>query len=108
MYYSFSHLQFSPRFGDGIQARFTFPNGFACSVVRGFTTYGGRDGLYELAVLDPDGCVTYDTEITDDVLGYLTQDDVTDVMNRISQLEPKIQLEQDEIAEDLECNKQSQ
>lgn len=67
---------------------FTFPNGYGCSVIRGSTTYGGKDGLYEMAVLDPNGDLTYKTEITDDVLGYLESDDVTEVMNRISRLRP--------------------
>lgn len=46
------------------------------SVVRGPHTYGGRDGLYELAVINPEGRVDYDTPVTDDVLGWLTAEKV--------------------------------
>jgi hypothetical protein len=39
-----------------------------------------------LAVLDSDGNLTYDTSVTDDVIGYLRPEDVTDVMAKIQQL----------------------
>jgi hypothetical protein len=42
--------------------------------------------LYELAVLGKDGHLTYATPITDDVIGYLRDIDVTDVMEKIQQL----------------------
>jgi len=42
-----------------------------------------------LAVLDNDGNLTYETPVTDDVIGYLRPMDVTDVMEKIQQL-PKI------------------
>jgi hypothetical protein len=41
--------------------------------------------LYELAVFK-DGEICYDTPITDDVIGYLRPEDVTDVMVKIQQL----------------------
>ena len=43
-----------------------FPNGYGASIVQGEHTYGGKDGLYELAVFGEDGHITYDTPITDD------------------------------------------
>lgn len=49
-----------------------FNNGYGVSIIRNEMSYGGKDGLFELAVLDSDGEITYDTEITDDVVGYLT------------------------------------
>jgi hypothetical protein len=49
-------------------------------------SYGGDKGLYELAVLGKDGQITYDTPITNDVIGYLRPMDVTDVMEKIQQL----------------------
>jgi hypothetical protein len=39
-----------------------------------------------LAVLGKDGQITYDTPITNDVIGYLRPMDVTDVMEKIQQL----------------------
>jgi hypothetical protein len=63
-----------------------FPNGYGASIVKGDHTYGGKDGLYELAVFGKDGHITYDTPITDDVLGYLTEQDVEDTLNKIKDL----------------------
>ena len=72
--------------GTGIISRIQFDNGYGASIVRGNRTYGGDKDLYELAVLDNEGRVTYDTPITNDVIGYLRPMDVTDVMEKIQQL----------------------
>ena len=69
----------------GITSRTQFDNGYEVSVVRSEYTYGGKDGLYELAVFK-DGKITYATPVTDDVIGYLRPEDVTDVMAKIQQL----------------------
>ena len=71
---------------DGIISRITFENGYGASVVRHEYSYGGKDGLYELAVLNSDGELCYDTPVTNDVIGYLRPEDVTDVMAKIQQL----------------------
>ena len=70
----------------GIISRMMFENGYGVSVVQTPTTYGGADGLYELAVIGKDGQVTYDTPITGDTIGYLTQEDVTKLMEQIQSL----------------------
>lgn len=70
----------------GVIGRIEFDNGYGASIVQGPNTYGGDKGLYELAVLDKYGQITYDTPITDDVIGYLREVDVTDVMEKIQQL----------------------
>jgi hypothetical protein len=72
--------------GMGIQCRINFKNGYGASIVKGPYTYGGRDGLFELAVLGPDGQLTYDTPITDDVVGYLTEDGITALLAEIELL----------------------
>jgi hypothetical protein len=83
----FKDLQFKQhRELNGVVARITFDNGYGASVVKHEYSYGGKDGLYELAVLDKDGELTYDTPITSDVIGYLRDIDVTDVMEKIQQL----------------------
>ena len=69
----------------GIVSRTKFDNGYEVSVVRSEHSYGGNKGLYELAVFK-DGEICYDTPITDDVIGYLRPEDVTDVMAKIQQL----------------------
>ena len=70
----------------GIVSRTEFDNGYEVSVVKSPYTYGGDKGLYELAVLDNSGELTYATSVTDDVIGYLRPEDVTDVMAKIQQL----------------------
>ena len=74
------------QFMSGIQARIHFENGYGVSVVSHTYSYGGRDGLFEIAVLDKDGNLTYDTPVTNDVIGYLTEEDVTDVMKQVQEL----------------------
>ena len=71
---------------DGKHAVITFDNGYGASVICTPYSYGGKSGLYELAVLGKDGRLCYDTPITNDVLGYLTEQDVTDVMKQIQDL----------------------
>ena len=85
---TFKDLEFKehPNHLGGVQAVITFDNGYGASVVCTPHTYGGDKGLYELAVLDKDGHLTYATPITNDVIGYLRDIDVTDVMEKIQQL----------------------
>ena len=71
---------------DGVVSRIIFDNGYGASVVKHEFSYGGKNGLYELAVLDKHGELTYETPITNDVIGYLREIDVTDVMEKIQQL----------------------
>ena len=85
---TFKDIEFKPNpMGEdfGIVSRTQFDNGYEASVVRSDYTYGGKTGLYELAVFK-DGEICYDTPITDDVIGYLRPEDVTDVMTKIQQL----------------------
>jgi len=74
--------------GDKVWSRsyMIFDNGYGVSVVRGPHSYGGQRGLYELAVLDKDGFITYETPITSDVIGFLKPEDVTKHMIEIQKL----------------------
>jgi hypothetical protein len=85
---TFKDLEFKehPNHLGGVQAVITFENGYGASVVKTPHSYGGDRGLYELAVLGTDGHLTYDTPVTNDVIGYLRDIDVTDVMEKIQQL----------------------
>jgi hypothetical protein len=84
---TFNDLEFKSRtLMGGIISRIMFENGYGASVVKGEHTYGGKDGLYELAVLDKDGKLCYDTPVTDDVEGYLSEDEVTKLMEQIQKL----------------------
>ena len=87
---TFNDLQFNEMkeamYGpNAIQAIETFSNGYGASVVRHRFSYGGRDGLYELAVLK-NGDLCYETPITNDVVGHLTEEDVTDLLQQIQNL----------------------
>jgi hypothetical protein len=73
--------------GDGIQAVIDFENGYGISVVQTPYSYGGKIGLYEIAVIDSEGQVVYDTPVADGVIGYLREEDVTVGMERIQLLQ---------------------
>jgi hypothetical protein len=64
-----------------------FPNGYGASIVQGEHTYGGKDGLYEIAVFGKDGHISYSTPITDDVLGYLSEQEVEKTLLDIKNLD---------------------
>lgn len=69
------------------QTRHKFPNGYGASIIRGGSlAYGG----YELAVLkydaDGDWGLTYNTPITDDVIGYLDDEQAAGILFLISRL----------------------
>ncbi len=73
----------------GEQIVHRFDNGYGASVVSSAYSYGGDCGLYEIAVLKFDGEaweINYDTPITDDVLGYLTPEDVQRYLAEIEAL----------------------
>jgi hypothetical protein len=84
---TFNDLKFKQDIQRGLNAaRIMFDNGYGASVVIGPYTYGGEDGLYELGVLGSDGKLCYDTPVTDDVEGYLSEDDVTKLLEQIQKL----------------------
>ena len=84
---TFKDLEFKPHPTGlgGVQATIGFDNRYGASVVCTNFSYGGTLGLYELAVLH-DGEITYDTPITGDVMGYLTEDEVTELLKQIQEL----------------------
>lgn len=93
-YEGFETNLFSERFDDGlggIMYRFKFDNNYGASIVKHKYSYGSNRDLWELAVLrftegDPKGYLTYDTPITNDVVGYLTDERVRDLLNKIKDL----------------------
>lgn len=73
----------------GIAKRYRFPNDYGASVVSHPYSYGGSVGKWELAVLEYSGedwRLTYSTPITQDVLGYLTDEDVLSYLKKIKKL----------------------
>lgn len=84
---TFKDLEFENRAQlNGVVSRIQFDNKFGASVVKHQYSYGGKDDLYELAVIESNGNITYDTPITNDVIGYLTEDEVTTIMEQIQKL----------------------
>jgi hypothetical protein len=64
---------------------FKFDNGYEASVVSHSMTYGGQDGLFEVAVMK-DGEIVYNTPVTSDVVGWLDFAGVADILNQIKAL----------------------
>lgn len=94
---TFKDLVFNPhRTGEGLQALMFFENGYGISVVRfkmpmgfGYGSYTNNENEWEIAVLYGNNekfSLTYNTPITDDVIGHLTADEVSDIMKQIQTL----------------------
>ena len=71
----------------GTQRIYKFPNGYGASVIRHQGSYGFKNGLWELAVLDSSGDLCYSTPITDDVIGHLSDEEVILKLNEIRGLQ---------------------
>lgn len=80
----------------GEQRVFRFANGYGASVVRFRGSYGHQSGFFELAVIEftgPDADdfnLVYDTPITDDVIGWLSEDAVQETLDEIQALPSKV------------------
>ncbi len=71
---------------DGIQYIYKAENGYGASIVQHQFSYGNEKGLWELAVLDPNGDICYSTPITSDVVGHLTDKKVNELLEQIDNL----------------------
>ena len=65
-----------------------FENGYSASIVSHDLSYGGQEGLFEIAILH-DGEMVYDTWITPDVIGYLDFAGVAAILKDIEELPPR-------------------
>ena len=73
---------------NGVQHRFSFPNGYGASVIRHDGSYGGRDGLWEIAAID----LSTDELVAmppgrESVVGWLTVDEVNGYLRWIQSLQ---------------------
>ena len=95
---TFEDIVFKPHsVGEGLHGRIFFDNGYGLSVVR-FSNPFGRGGYmsrtsnedqWEVAVLfgnEKEWELTYNTPITNDVIGYLSSDEVTEIMKKVQEL----------------------
>ena len=72
---------------SGEQYTFKFNNGYGASVIKTpYVSYGWENDKWEIAVLDSSGDITYDTPITTDVIGYLDEDGVHQILEQIQKL----------------------
>jgi hypothetical protein len=71
---------------EGIQFHFKADNGYGASIVQHSYSYGYEQGLWELAVIGKEGQIDYTTPITDDVLGYLSEEEVNATLDKITAL----------------------
>ena len=68
---------------------YKFPNNYGASIIKNKWSYGGEDGLWEVGVIFFDGDdyeLTYSTPITNDALGYLTDEEVCEALEQIKNL----------------------
>ena len=83
---TFENLEFKKHpISSGVIAYMGFNNGYGVSVIKTEHSYGGDRGLYELAVIK-DNKICYDTHITDDVIGYLDECEVSEKMIMVQEL----------------------
>jgi len=85
-----------PKFStnNGEQFLFKAPNNYGASIVKHDFSYGNKQGLWELAVVKYEENETnvqnfslcYTTPITDDVLGWLTEEQVNETLDKITAL----------------------
>jgi hypothetical protein len=73
---------------NGVQVLFKFPNGYGASMVRSDYTYGGSEGLWEIAIMF-EGDIVYDTPIASDVIGYLDNTAADRVLKNVEALPPR-------------------
>lgn len=75
---------------DGMEQKiYKFENGYGASVICNDISYGHELGLWEVAVIkwnEDEWSLCYDTEITNDVIGYLNEDEVDNVLQQIEGL----------------------
>ncbi len=82
--YERTQEHFAPSY-PRVQYRFSFENGYGASVIKHEFSYGGPEDLWELAVLKQDE-ICYETSITTNVLGHLTDEQVEETLDKIREL----------------------
>lgn len=68
--------------------RVTFPNtNYGMSIIKGTGTYGSNRDQFEVGITWRDAELIYDTDITNDVLGYLEEEDVLSIARLVIRLD---------------------
>jgi hypothetical protein len=71
---------------NSFHKRVYFENGWGVSVVSHRGSYGGAQGLFEVAVIDTDDNLRYDSGVTGDVIGWLDFADVAATLAEVKEL----------------------
>ena len=71
----------------GVHYIFNFPNGYKASVIKKWGSYGYEDDLWEIALLDKYGDITYEEDFDYDVIGYCSDKDIDNLLTKISNYE---------------------
>ena len=87
----FKDLEFTKTDMGNVQASLMVENNYGISVIMGPYTKGGLEGKFEIAILKmPPGkdfsVIAYDTPLADDVIGYLTKEQVSEYIAKIEEL----------------------
>ena len=106
--------------GNGFQKIWKFKNGYGASVVRFsllscYGSYTDNENEFELAVIrftnsekTEDFCppfeLDYDTPITSDVIGHLSEKEVIEILNKISELAGKELIEDNQLKQGGDTN----
>lgn len=88
LYASCESYSYRPHMG-GHCWQFLFANGYGASIVKHYGSYGGTQDYWELAVLHRENDVwnlCYDTHITYDVIGWLSEEEILNIVQEIQQL----------------------
>lgn len=68
---------------------FRFPNNYGASVIKNPGSYGHAQDLWEMALIffdeDGDWNLIYERDFDDDVKGYLTDDNIIELLEKIKQ-----------------------
>jgi isopentenyldiphosphate isomerase len=86
---SFKNLPNRKIHETGIQYLVFYPNGYGASIVQHQYSYGGNNGLWELAVIKgnyEEWDICYSTPITSDVEGHLNENEVDEFLTKIETL----------------------
>lgn len=88
-------LVLARRFNSGTQCLFRYANDFGASVIRNPYSYGGEEGLFEVAVIkfkgesNTDYTVTPYNELLDDPQGWITPEEVDALLLQIAELDSR-------------------
>ena len=72
-------------FDGGTQTKLDFDNGYGASIIFGSMFYSNGVDTFELGITH-DGKLTYDSGLSDDVIGHLSNDEVTALLYKIKAL----------------------